>query len=109
MSLFLPVLYTRIFLPTAVILLNVQDFFSPLRTLIQNGVREGFIQPHNEGLITFVDGPADVAEQGSFDWGVAALSALDEWRSSGVKALYDWTKSIDDRTVEEGDDGLGSA
>ena len=79
----------------AVILLNVLSFFSPIKDLIQNGVREGFIQPSNASLITFVDGPEDTSQHETFDWGEAALKALDTWNGSdSVVYPYDWTKKI---------------
>jgi len=75
-----------------VILANVLSYFDPLRQLIQNGVKEGFIRPHNAPLITFVDGPADHSEHESFDWGKAVLEALDNWNPNEVVPLgYVWT------------------
>ncbi|KAH7925527.1 hypothetical protein BV22DRAFT_1033899 [Leucogyrophana mollusca] len=62
-----------------VVVLNVLSYYSMLRELIRNGVREGFIPPQNERLVIFVDGPEDHAEHETFDWGSAALSALDSW------------------------------
>ncbi|THH16940.1 hypothetical protein EW146_g3775 [Bondarzewia mesenterica] len=73
-----------------VVLVNVLGFFEPLRAMIQRAVSDGFIQQHNEHLIVFVDGPADQAEHETFDWGSAALTALDGW-CRGAPALFDWT------------------
>lgn len=84
----------------AVVLLNVLSFFSPIKDLIRNGVREGFIQSSNENLIVFVDGPSDPSEHETFDWGEAALKALDSWTNNSVVYLYDWTKQRGD--VSEG-------
>ena len=64
----------------AIVIVNVLGFFNPLRDLIRNGVREGFIQEKSQKLIEFVDGPADHAEHETYDWGKAALRALNEWR-----------------------------
>jgi len=75
-----------------VVLLNVLAFWNPLRDLVQNGIREGFIQPHNERLIVFVDGPSDHREHETFDWGTAALHALDTWQGGIMKPLFDWSK-----------------
>ena len=60
---------------------------------MRNGIREGFIQAENENLILYVDGPSNVAEHETFDWGTAALEALDSW-TKGYKVVYnyDWTK-----------------
>ena len=77
----------------AVILINVLGFYNPLRELVQNGVREGFIAKQNEELIVFVDGPKDHSAHEDFDWGRAALEALDRWQSTrSTSLLYDWTK-----------------
>ena len=85
---------------TAVVLVNVLGFFDPLRSLIQRAISEGFIRPHNEQLVVFVDGPADLSEHQTFDWGSAALAALDGWTRSG-NALFDWT------VRENGEKGAG--
>ena len=77
------------------IVLNVRGYYNPLRELIRTGVREGFIAPQNENLVTFVDGPADVAQHGDFDWGAAALEALDGWQPVRRETYYDWTKRKD--------------
>ena len=77
----------------AVIVINVLSFYEPLRQLIRNGVREGFIAPQNEQLIIFVDGPEDQSLHEDFDWGQAALAALDQWQDTRNPSLfYDWTK-----------------
>ena len=83
-------LHPRYIVHTAVVLVNVLGFFGPLRSLIQRAISEGFIRPHNEQLVVFVDGPADLSEHQTFDWGSAALAALDGWTRSG-NALFDWT------------------
>ncbi|KAL5529131.1 hypothetical protein ACEPAG_5105 [Sanghuangporus baumii] len=83
-----------------VVLLNVLSFFSPIKDLIRNGVREGFIQAANENLITFIDGPPDLSQHEAFDWGEAALNILDSWTNNSVVYAYDWTKtSADDGRV----------
>jgi hypothetical protein len=88
--------------------LNVLSFFDPLRQLIKNGVREGFIQPSSEGLIVFVDGPASHEEHENYDWGKAGLNAIDGWQRDSAKALFDWTKRMDGESA--GEDGeLGAA
>ncbi|EIM91535.1 uncharacterized protein STEHIDRAFT_73452 [Stereum hirsutum FP-91666 SS1] len=72
-----------------VILINVLNFYEPLRQLIRRAVSEGFIQPHNEQLAIFVDGPSDESEHGTFDWGKAALDALDGWKRDR-KGMFEW-------------------
>ncbi|KZT11575.1 uncharacterized protein LAESUDRAFT_671692 [Laetiporus sulphureus 93-53] len=75
-----------------IIVMNVLGFFNPLRELIRNGVCEGFIAPQNEALVQFVDGPSDHSAHDSFDWGKAAVDALDSWRPAPQTHFYDWTK-----------------
>ncbi|THV07995.1 hypothetical protein K435DRAFT_772314 [Dendrothele bispora CBS 962.96] len=80
-----------------VVLLNVLSFYEPLRALIKTAVSAGFIQPYNEALIVFVDGPAsfNATEHENFDWGSAALNAIEKWqeeRAAQTKPLFDWTK-----------------
>jgi hypothetical protein len=69
-------------LQSAVVLVNVLGFFDPLRALIKNSIASGFIKERNENLITFVDCPP-ATDPTSFDWGAAALSAMDGWCSPG--------------------------
>lgn len=76
---------------TAVVLLNVLGFFDPLRALIKNAMAFGFIKAQNGKLVTFVDCPPDV-DPTTFDWGAAALSALNGWRSPGP-GYFVWTLS----------------
>ena len=76
----------------AVVLLNVLGFFDSLRQLIKQGVEEGFIQSYNENLIIFVDGPESLQEHEKYDWGKAALGALDNW-ARDTKPLFNWTIS----------------
>lgn len=78
-----------------VIVLNVLGFFDALRTLIRSGISGGFIRPENESLLLFIDGPGTEADAGAhenFDWGAAALAAIDAWKPSDVVAYqYDWS------------------
>jgi uncharacterized protein (TIGR00730 family) len=72
-----------------VVLVNVLGFFDPLRMMIRNAVTLGFIKPQNEKLVAFVDCPPD-ADPTTFDWGAAALSALDDWCSPGP-GMFSWS------------------
>jgi hypothetical protein len=86
---------------TAVVILNVLGYFDPLRNLIQNGLHEGFIQPQNDNLIIFVDGPKEHHAHETYDWGDAALQALDEWhRHPRQSSLFDWKKKKDGAMAE---------
>ncbi|KAF9001882.1 hypothetical protein BDQ17DRAFT_1170490, partial [Cyathus striatus] len=73
-----------------VVLINVRSFWEPLRQLIKNGVAEGYIKPTSEQLIVFVDGPETISDHDTFDWGNAALKALDEWPREREGILFDW-------------------
>ncbi|CCM05794.1 uncharacterized protein FIBRA_08027 [Fibroporia radiculosa] len=73
-----------------IIILNVLGFFNPLRDLIRNGVREGFIPAPNEALVWFIDGP-EFEQHDAYDWGRVAIAALDSWKPSERTHYYDWT------------------
>lgn len=75
-----------------ILVINVNNFYNPLRQLIQNGVSEGFIRPKNQHLIRYVDGPEDLSLHETFDWGKATLDALDNWQAVDAVVFYDWTK-----------------
>jgi hypothetical protein len=75
-----------------VVILNVLGYYEPIRALLKNALEAGLVQPFNESLLVFVDGPADHSEHSSFDWGAAALSALDGWQRPAQNAFrFDWT------------------
>ena len=78
----------------AVLILNVLGFFDPLRELIRNGVREGFITSRNEALVHFVDGPSAREEHAEFDWGAVTIKALDSWQRPEHSHFYDWTSRM---------------
>jgi len=82
-----------------VVLLNVLGFYDPLRELIRSAVRSGFVQPQNEGLVVFVDGPADLSAHETFEWGAPALEAMGAWKKPEWDYGFDWTKKLAD---EEG-------
>ena len=83
---------------TAVVLLNVLGFFDPLRALIKNAMSFGFIKAQNGNLMTFVDCPPGV-DPATFDWGAAAISALNGWRSPGP-GYFVWTlTSLDANSI----------
>ena len=82
--------------PTAaVVLLNILGFWEPFRDLVNIGAREGFIQPQNTSLVKIVDGPEDRVEHEAFDWGKAAIEAIDSWTPPDKQDIYDWTKRKD--------------
>jgi hypothetical protein len=84
-------------------LLNVLSYYNPLRELIRNGVREGFIQPHNEKLCVFVDGPVDPKDHESFNWGQAAMDAIATWQHDKIQPLpFHWTKDTDTSAIPNG-------
>ena len=74
-------------------LANVRGYFEPVRALIQNAIKDGFIKPGNAELIRFVDGPDDHSLHETFDWGTALLEALETWEGDPTLRLpFDWTK-----------------
>lgn len=78
-------------------------FFNPLRDLIRNGIEEEFIHERSQKLVAFIDGPKDRAEHETFDWGKAALEALDNWEATDHVWPYDWTKRRSG-SVEQGEE-----
>lgn len=89
-------------LSTAVVIANVLGFFDPVRALIQNAIRDGFIQPPGKNLVKFVDGPSDYSLHESFDWGEALLKEIDSWRGDPSYSLgFDWTRPKDDGEERE--------
>lgn len=81
-----------LFICIAIVVLNVLSYYNPLRELIRTGIREGYVSPQSESLIVFVDGPEDPNAHDDFDWGEAALRALEVPRTKSADLLYDWTK-----------------
>lgn len=79
----------------AVVLVNVLGFFEPLRGLIKGAVASGFINGRNEDLIVFVDCPPD-ADPATYNWGTAALAALNDWCSPGP-GFFAWKPYATDR------------
>ncbi|RDB21541.1 putative cytokinin riboside 5'-monophosphate phosphoribohydrolase LOGL7 [Hypsizygus marmoreus] len=85
-----------------VVLLNVLSFFDPIRQLIENGIAEGYINPASRRLIVFIDGPTSLDEHENFDWGKAALEAIDAWQGEDFKPLFDWTRRKDGTSSAQG-------
>ncbi|GAA5833002.1 hypothetical protein JCM3766R1_000394 [Sporobolomyces carnicolor] len=64
-----------------VVLLNVNGFYSALRQFIEGAISSGFIAPSNRNFLVFVDRPESATE---FNWGEAALRAVEEWLKLGT-------------------------
>ncbi|KAF9052672.1 hypothetical protein BJ165DRAFT_785699 [Panaeolus papilionaceus] len=77
-----------------VVLVNVLSFWDPLRNLIENGVKSGYIRPTNDDLIIFVDGPPNHEQHVSFDWGKAVVEAIVSWRPRNAVPLFDWSVQL---------------
>ncbi|KAG8872703.1 hypothetical protein FRB97_007418 [Tulasnella sp. 331] len=73
------------------VLLNVNGFWEPLRSLINNAIQEGFIHQKNNRLVIFVDPPTSNRE--SFDWGQSAVDALEGWKSPVDTGLFTWKET----------------
>ena len=76
------------------------SFWEPLRALIKSSIDAGFIESTSERLIVFVDGPHAHEEHSTFDWGIAALEALDSWERGKIDGLFNWSKKGVDGTEE---------
>lgn len=79
-----------------VVLLSINNFYSPLRTFVKQATDSGFIKKEKESFLIFIDPPSLFTagvegESSKFDWGEAALEAVKEWHSkqAGVR-LVTW-------------------
>ncbi|KAM5542634.1 hypothetical protein V8D89_003595 [Ganoderma adspersum] len=84
-----------------VLVLNIHGYWDPLRELVRNGIKNGFILEKNAQLLRFVEGPEDHAEHENFDWGKAALEALDAWENIASSHYYNWHLRKDGKTEED--------
>ncbi|KAG8831323.1 hypothetical protein FRC17_003276 [Serendipita sp. 399] len=76
-----------------VVLVNVLNYYNPLREQLRVAIEAGFVRAENLQLLTFVDGPEDLNEHIEYDWGTAVVKVLDEWKPTGWKGFgFDWTK-----------------
>ena len=82
-------------------MLNVNNFWSPMKALVAQAVQSGFILEKNEHLIRFVEGPADHAEHETFDWGKATMDALNEWQTVAASHFYNWHLRKDGKVDED--------
>jgi len=106
-----------------VVLVNVLGFYEPLRVLIHSAIKGGFIEPQNERLVLFVDGPPKskskepdsdlppssnteeeewIKAHEEFDWGTKALQALDGWdgEKEGFRRYpFEWGRRRDGREL----------
>jgi hypothetical protein len=83
------------------VLLNVLNYYEPVRKMIESSIEAGFVQPLNDRLITIVDGPKNLEEHESFDWGAAALGALASWKQGEIQPLFNWSERLDGTQSEE--------
>ncbi|KAG8983465.1 hypothetical protein FRB90_006010 [Tulasnella sp. 427] len=72
-----------------VVLVNVNGFYEPLRALIEGAIQDNFIQEKSRSLVTFV-GPTDGQSPANFDWGRAAVEALEAWKVPSEGGLFAW-------------------
>jgi phage gp45-like len=64
------------------VLISVGNFYTPVKQLIANGVRAGFISAKNAQLVQIVDlgdEEANDSEERAAEWGPLAVKALKEW------------------------------
>lgn len=103
---------TRLTLPllTACVLLNVRGYYEPIKAMIKNAVNEGFIASGTEQFVIFVDGPTDHEQHTEFDWGTAALEAIDSWEfDDKVIKPFDWSNAPSPHPKELAHDRLDYA
>ncbi|KLT43633.1 hypothetical protein CC85DRAFT_284341 [Cutaneotrichosporon oleaginosum] len=64
-----------------VIVLNMNNYYSPLRALFEGAVASGFIKAENLALVRIIDLPGDGNTDGAraAEWGPAAVEALRQW------------------------------
>ncbi|KAJ8093076.1 hypothetical protein PM082_020558 [Marasmius tenuissimus] len=77
-----------------IVVINVLGFYDSLKQQIKAAIEAGFVEPHNESLVVFVDGPEDMDQHETFDWGLAALGALDRWHEKRCclpRPTYNWS------------------
>jgi hypothetical protein len=81
---------------SAIVILNVLSYYTPLRQLIRNGIQEGLIPSQNKHLLVFVDCPSsDPEDHEDYDWGQAAINALQAWQPPAKKHFtLDWTLKV---------------
>ncbi|XP_006458229.1 hypothetical protein AGABI2DRAFT_199661 [Agaricus bisporus var. bisporus H97] len=89
-----------------VVLVNILGFWNPLRELIRQSVQAGFIRTASEKLIIFIDGPTNQEEHMTFDWGSAALTAIDDWELGNNNPLFDWTLKMNGAAEKKKSDKL---
>lgn len=76
------------------------NYYDPLREQIRKAIEAGFIREENFRLVTFIDGPVDLSEHVTFDWGSAVVRVLDEWKPSGWKGFgFAWNRKADGTTT----------
>jgi hypothetical protein len=79
----------------AILLVNVLNYYEPLRQQIISGIEAGFIKEENLNLVTFVNGPADLEAHATFDWGNAVINALNEYKPTEWKGFgFDWSAKL---------------
>lgn len=93
-----------------VVLLNICGYYEPIRAMVKNAVDEGFIRAGTEQFAIFVDGPTNLEEHDDFDWGSAALKALDSWAfDDKVIKAFDWSNAPSPKPKELAHDKLDYA
>ncbi|BEI83620.1 hypothetical protein CcaverHIS002_0402240 [Cutaneotrichosporon cavernicola] len=83
-----------------VIVLNMNNFYSPLRTLFEGAVASGFIKAENLSLLRIIDLPSEGNTNAAraAEWGPAAVEALRQWslpNGAGYGFKWDDVKPAD--------------
>lgn len=78
----------------AIVLINVADFYAPLRSLVTKAVEDEFIKSNGLPILSFVN-EADAQRAGG--WGKATIAAIeranDALSKTENKGYFDWEKS----------------
>lgn len=78
---------------TAIVLVNVADFYEPLRGLVAKAVEDEFISSKGQSIISYVD-EADAQREGG--WGKATVAAIERANKALFKTendgYYNWEK-----------------
>ena len=84
------------------VLINVSNFYQPLRGLVEKAFEDEFIPRHGKEIISFVD-EADAKQHGG--WGKATVAAVERANTamaqSQSKGFFDWDKKVDSQQAQE--------
>ncbi|GAA6005811.1 hypothetical protein JCM11491_004019 [Sporobolomyces phaffii] len=87
-----------------VVLLNVNGYYSALRTFVEGAIDAGFLSPTHRNFLLFIDGPPPSSASTDFDWGKAALDAIRLWKEQGTGGAvpfdFPWNEDRDHKKLD---------